>query len=90
MDDTNGDAIRGVRCRPQALSVFCSCAVVALLPALYDCRLLSRVVVEWCCGGLPPPGKGPSPAVWGEGLYRTSLDVGYVRATGCQTLGVPK
>ena len=31
---------------------------------------------EWCCGGLPPPGKGPSPAVWGEGLYRLSLDAG--------------
>ena len=62
----------GVHCRLHTLSVLCSCAVVALLPALYACRQIAREVVKWCCGGLPPPGKGPSPAVWGEGLYRTS------------------
>jgi len=73
MAGTNAGAIRGVLCWAQALSVFRSCVVVELLPALYACRLLSLMVVEWCCGGLPPPGKGPSPAVWGEGLYRLSL-----------------
>ena len=87
---TDAGAIRGVHCRPLALSVLCNCAVVELPPALYECRLLSRVVVEWCCGGLPPPGKGPSPEVWGEGLYRLSLDAVDVRATGCRTLRVPK
>ena len=66
----------GVHCRLHTLSVLCSCAVVALLPALYACRQIAREVVKWCCGGLPPPGKGPSPAVWGEGLYRTSLGAG--------------
>ena len=90
MTGTNAGDIRGVRCRPQALSVLRSCAVVELLPSLYECRLLSLMVVEWCCGGLPPPGKGPSPAVWGEGLYRLSLDAVDVRATGCRTLRVPK
>ena len=73
MAGTNAGAIRGVLCWAQALSVLRSCVVVELLPALYACRLLSLMVVEWCCGGLPPPGKGPSPAVWGEGLYRLSL-----------------
>ena len=76
MAGTNASAIRDVHCRPQVLTVFRSCVVGELLPALYECWLLSRVVVERCCGGLPPPGKGPSPAVWGEGLYRTSLDAG--------------
>ena len=80
----------GVHCRLHTLSVLCSCAVVALLPALYACRQIAREVVKWCCGGLPPPGKGPSPAVWGEGLYRLSLDAVDVRATGCRTLRVPK
>ena len=46
------------------------------LTALYECRLLSLKVARGGCGGLPPPGKGPSPAVWGEGLYRLPLDVG--------------
>ena len=39
-------AIRGVHCRSQALSVFCSRAVVELLPALYECRLLSLMVAR--------------------------------------------
>ncbi len=73
MAGASAGAIRGVHCRPEVLTVFRSCAVVALLPALYACRLLSLMVVEWGCGGLPPPGKGPSPAVWGEGLYRLPL-----------------
>lgn len=70
MAGTSAGAVRGVHCRPQVLTVFRRCAVVELLPALFVCRLFSLMVVEWCCGGLPPPGKGPSPAVWGEGLYR--------------------
>ena len=59
---TNGNAIRGVHCRPQALSVFRSCAVVELLSTLCACRLLSRARVEWCCSGLPPPGSKRSVA----------------------------
>ena len=80
---TSAGTVRGIHCRPQALSVLRRCAVVEILPALYACRLLSRVVVEWGCGGLPPPGKGPSPAVWGEGLYRLSLGVGVWSSRTC-------
>ena len=65
MAGTNAVAIRGVRCWAQALSVFRSCMVVELLPALYACRLLSLMVVEWCCGGLPPPGNGLAPGCFG-------------------------
>ena len=70
MASTNAGAIRGVHCRPQACQFFAAvrwpsscrlCAIAGCSPSWW------RV---WCCGGLPPPGKGPSPAVWGEGLYR--------------------
>ena len=42
----------------------------------------------WCCGGLPPPGKGPSPAVWGEGLYRPSLDANLGMRLGWSSVGL--
>jgi len=44
--------------------------------ALYECRCSPSWWRVGCCGGLPPPGKGPSPAVWGEGLSRLPLDAG--------------
>ena len=46
MAGTNAGAIRGVLCWAQALSVFRSCVVVELLPALYACRLLSLTVAR--------------------------------------------
>ena len=46
MAGTSAGAIRCVHCRPQALSAFRGCAVVELLPALCDCRLLSLMVAR--------------------------------------------
>ena len=46
MAGTNAGDIRGVHCRPQALTVFRSWVVGELLPALYACRLLSLMVAR--------------------------------------------
>ena len=88
MADTNAGAIPGVHCRPQARqsfaavrwSSFCRvCTNVGYIPSWWR---------MWCCGGLPPPGKGPSPAVWGEGLSRTSLDAGLGVRSGWSNVGL--
>ena len=46
MAGIDADAIRGVRYRPQVLSVFRSCVVVEFLPGLYECRLHSLMVAH--------------------------------------------
>ena len=46
MAGTDVGDIRGVHCRPQALTVFRSWVVGELLPALYACRLLSLIVAR--------------------------------------------
>ncbi len=78
MAGTNAGAIRGVHCRPQA------CQSFEAVRWSSSCRLGPNAgsSPSWwrvgCCGGLPPPGKGPSPAVWGEGLSRLPLSAGSV------------
>ena len=49
MASTNASDIRGVHCRPQVLTIFRSCVVGELLPALYECWLLS-LTLAWLCG----------------------------------------
>ena len=81
-------AIRGVLCRPQACQSF---AAVRWLSSCRLCAIAGCSPSWWrvgCCGGLPPPGKGPFPAVWGEGLSRLSLDAGVVMRLGWPIVGL--
>ena len=88
MTGTNAGAIRVVHCRPQACQSF---AAVRWLSSCRLCAIAGCSPSWWrvgCCGGLPPPGKGPSPAVWGEGLSRLSLDAGEVMRLGWPIVGL--
>jgi len=88
MAGTNAGAIRGVHCRPQV------CQSFAAVRGSSSCRHCTNAGCSpwwwrvWCCGGLPPPGKGPSPAVWGEGLSRLSLDADLVMWLGWSNVGL--
>ena len=82
MTGTNFGAIWGVYCRPEAFQSF---AAVRWTSSCRLCVLAGYSLCwwrEWCCGGLPPPGKGPSPAVWGEGLSRLSLFASLIMPLG--------